>query len=213
MWRRLTVIIPSIVLLSVGAAATEVTDLVHHAQAADRALVHTKGVRQLRDFQEQERQVALVTRLEDRLAQTQQALDAATAQHQQDQQQIDSLKDQVAAQPVYTTGLGGGGSSLAAGTFPYGQCTWYVATRRTVTWNGNAIEWWWNARGIRPEGQAPQVGAIMVSQESWWGHVAYVEAVLSSTVFVVSEMHYAAWGIVDRRVVNRQVVPVVGFIY
>ena len=43
--------------------------------------------------------------------------------------------------------------------FPYGQCTYYVATRRAVDWSGNAIAWWRAARGKRPEGRVPVEGA------------------------------------------------------
>ena len=32
--------------------------------------------------------------------------------------------------------------------FPWGWCTWYVATRRPVPWSGNAIEWYGNARAM-----------------------------------------------------------------
>ena len=98
--------------------------------------------------------------------------------------------------------------------FSYGYCTWYVATRRFVPWFGNAIEWWPNARGYGfPEGQSPQVGAIMVTRESWFGHVAYVEAVNGDGSWTVSEMNFAGWAMVDRRTIKPGQVPLVGFIY
>jgi surface antigen len=105
-----------------------------------------------------------------------------------------------------------------AGPFPnhfsFGYCTWYVANRRYVPWFGNAIEWWPNARAYGyPEGQTPQVGAIMVTAESSLGHVAYVESVSGNT-FVVSEMNFTAWDVVDRRTITLGGgVPVLGFIY
>jgi surface antigen len=105
-----------------------------------------------------------------------------------------------------------------AGPFPnhfsFGYCTWYVATRRYTPWFGNAIEWWPNARAYGyPEGQTPTVGAILVTAESGLGHVAYVESVSGNT-FVVSEMNFTAWDVVDRRTITLGGrVPIVGFIY
>jgi surface antigen len=98
--------------------------------------------------------------------------------------------------------------------FSFGYCTYYVATRRYVPWFGNAVEWWPNARAYGyPEGQTPQVGAIMVTAESSLGHVAYVESVSGNT-FVVSEMNFTAWDVVDRRTITLGGrVPILGFIY
>jgi len=98
--------------------------------------------------------------------------------------------------------------------FSFGYCTYYVATRRYIPWFGNAIDWWPNARAYGyPEGQTPQVGAVMVTRESAVGHVAYVESVSGNT-FVVSEMNYTAWDVVDRRTIQLYGgVPIVGFIY
>ena len=98
--------------------------------------------------------------------------------------------------------------------FAFGYCTWYVATRRYVPWFGNAIEWWANARAYGfPEGQSPQVGSIMVTRESWFGHVGYVEAVNGDGSWTVSEMNFTGWDVVDRRTLRPGQAPVVGFIY
>jgi surface antigen len=110
------------------------------------------------------------------------------------------------------------GSMAPAGPWPnhfsFGYCTWYVATKRYVPWFGNAIEWWPNARAYGlPEGQAPRVGAIMVTRESGFGHVAYVEAVNSDGSWTVSEMNFIGWDVVDRRTLRYGQAPVVGFIY
>jgi surface antigen len=98
--------------------------------------------------------------------------------------------------------------------FSYGYCTWYVANRRYVPWFGNAAEWWPNARAYGyAEGQTPAVGAIMVTQESGPGHVAYVESVNGSS-FTVSEMNYAGWNVVSSRTITPgSRVPILGFIY
>lgn len=112
------------------------------------------------------------------------------------------------------------GDSSAA--FAYGYCTWWVAHKRFVPWRGNAAQWWWNARPYGyPEGQSPQVGAIMVmgagGAASPEGHVAYVESVNSDGSFVVSEMNWwgvpgGGWGRVDYRTVT-SMRGILGFIY
>jgi surface antigen len=106
------------------------------------------------------------------------------------------------------------GSGAYPNHFSFGYCTYYVAGRRYVPWFGNAIQWWPNARSYGyPEGSTPQVGSIMVSAESGLGHVAYVESV-SGTTFVVSEMNFSGWNVVDRRTITLGGrVPIVGFIY
>ena len=98
--------------------------------------------------------------------------------------------------------------------FPYGWCTWYVASRRYVPWNGNAGDWYFNAQAMGyAVGSQPQVGAIVVTNESWWGHVAVVEAVYGSS-FLISEMNgVAGWGQVGYRVLPVGSGAIVGFIY
>ncbi|HEV3283015.1 MAG TPA: CHAP domain-containing protein [Solirubrobacteraceae bacterium] len=117
---------------------------------------------------------------------------------------------------------GGGTPSVPPQTllhdgFPYGQCTYYVATRRAVDWSGNAINWWRAARGKRAEGHLPVQGAIVVFNIGWVGHVAYVEHVNLDGSFVISEMNYHAngggWGRVDDRTILSSDPAIVGFIY
>jgi LysM repeat protein len=104
---------------------------------------------------------------------------------------------------------------FANGKFVMGQCTWYVASRRNVTWTGDAWMWWGNARAMGvPEGQVPEPGAIMVTWESpWYGHVAYVEQVNADGTFVVSEMNFKAPYVIDTRTLRTKDVPLLGFIY
>jgi len=101
--------------------------------------------------------------------------------------------------------------------FPYGQCTYYVATRRAVEWSGNAVAWWRGARGKRPEGHVPIEGAIVVFNIGWVGHVAYVEHVNLDGTFIISEMNYHAdgggWGRVDYRTISTSDASILGFIY
>jgi surface antigen len=89
-----------------------------------------------------------------------------------------------------------------------------VATRRSVTWLGNAFEWYGNAgaQGL-PEGQTPRPGAIMVTWESGWGHVAYVEQVFPDGSWKVSEMNFVGFAVVSSRTIKPGGVPLIGFIY
>jgi surface antigen len=113
------------------------------------------------------------------------------------------------------------GVSISAGpvgdAFPYGQCTYYVASKRGVTWGGDAWTWWSAARGIRPEGHAPVSGAIVVFDTGWAGHVALVQHVNPDGSYVVSEMNYygngGGWGRVDERTISASDPTVLGFIY
>ena len=114
----------------------------------------------------------------------------------------------------------GPGSGAGKG-FTYGYCTWWVATKRSIPWRGNAAQWWWNARAFGfAEGSAPQAGAIMVmgvSGTSPQGHVGYVESVNPNGSFVVSEMNWwgvpgGGWGRVDYRTVT-SMRGILGFIY
>ncbi|HET9847462.1 MAG TPA: CHAP domain-containing protein [Candidatus Dormibacteraeota bacterium] len=110
--------------------------------------------------------------------------------------------------------------SSGGGLYPFGQCTWYVNTRRPAPWGGNAWQWYSRAKAYgRPVGATPRVGAIMVTWESpYWGHVAYVEQVYGDGSWLVSEMNYASpsgggWGRVSYRHVIPGTIPLIGFIY
>jgi LysM repeat protein len=99
--------------------------------------------------------------------------------------------------------------------FVYGQCTWYVASRRNVPWTGNAWQWFGNAKAMGfATGMVPEPGAIMVTWESiYYGHVAYVEQVNADGSFLVSEMNYRAWDVIDTRILRVYEVPLIGFVY
>jgi LysM repeat protein len=100
--------------------------------------------------------------------------------------------------------------------FPVGWCTWYVATKRNVTWRGDAGFWYANAAAQGyPVGPTPKVGAIMVTWESWAGHVAYVEAVNPDGSWVVSEMNWLAFDVINERTIKPGQLGgrLVGFIY
>jgi len=108
----------------------------------------------------------------------------------------------------------GSRGAYSANGFPWGYCTWYVATRRgDVTWRGNAGQWLTNAQAQgRATGRVPAVGSIMVTSESWWGHVAIVTGVKGDTVYV-NEMNYAGYGIESSRAVSNSSRVIKGYIY
>jgi LysM repeat protein len=100
--------------------------------------------------------------------------------------------------------------------FPVGWCTYYVATKRNVTWNGDAGYWYANAAAQGyAVGSTPKPGAIMVTWESWAGHVAYVESVNPDGSWVVTEMNWVAFDVIDQRTISRAQIGsrLVGFIY
>lgn len=99
--------------------------------------------------------------------------------------------------------------------YPYGWCTYYVATRRQVpTSMGNGGRWLSSAKAYgMSTGSTPVAGAIMVTSESWAGHVAYVESVNGNGTFTVSEMNYVGWGRISTRTVSIGSGFIKGFIY
>jgi len=100
--------------------------------------------------------------------------------------------------------------------FPVGWCTYYVATWRNVTWNGDAGYWYANASAQGyAVGPTPKVGSIMVTWESWAGHVAYVESVNADGSWVVTEMNWVAFDVIDQRTIKPGQLGsrLVGFIY
>ena len=92
--------------------------------------------------------------------------------------------------PVTTTPIT---YSSSGNTYPIGQCTW--GAKQAAPWVGNywgnAGQWLSSARaaGFRT-GSTPQVGAVAVWTNSYYGHVAVVTAVNGSQIQVV-ESNYA----------------------
>jgi N-acetylmuramoyl-L-alanine amidase len=76
-------------------------------------------------------------------------------------------------------------------TYAWGNCTWYVASRRSIPpfW-GNARDWYYNAQySGYSVGSVPAVGAIAWTGAGYYGHVGYVESV-SGGMVTISEMNY-----------------------
>ena len=100
--------------------------------------------------------------------------------------------------------------------FPVGWCTYYVATKRNVTWRGDAGYWYQNAAAQGyAVGPTPRPGSIMVTWESWAGHVAYVESVNADGSWVVTEMNWVAFDVINQRTIRPGQLGqrLVGFIY
>ena len=105
------------------------------------------------------------------------------------------------------------GKAGAGHSFPYGYCTWYVSQRRYVPWSGNAGTWLYNARAMGyATGKNPRVGSIVVTSESWWGHVAIVEKVKGGTI-TISEMNYKGWAVKSTRTISTSSRVIKGYIY
>lgn len=148
------------------------------------------------------------------------ALQSASAPARAIEEQIAQIDQQLAGGAPRS-----GASTTSCGNhFAYGQCTWYVASRRCIPWVGNADQWMTNAARMGyPEGHVPQVGAVV----SFWpggdgassiGHVGYVEVVgpasgVPAGQFKFSEMNYAGWNRVDYRVLPNNSSGIQGFIY
>lgn len=119
-----------------------------------------------------------------------------------------------APQGTTTSTLATSRNDLRGNRFPWGYCTWYAAARRPdVTWMGNAKEWMANASAQgRAVGKIPAVGAIVQTNESWWGHVGIVDAVNGDTI-TVSEMNYQGFGVISTRTISVRNPVIQGYIY
>ena len=98
--------------------------------------------------------------------------------------------------------------------YPYGYCTYFVATKRAVpnSW-GDAKRWLSSAKNAGyATGSTPAVGAIVVTAESWWGHVAFVESVNGGSI-TISEMNARGWGVTSTRTISAYGGVVRGYIY
>jgi len=98
--------------------------------------------------------------------------------------------------------------------FANGNCTKYVADKRGgLPWSGNANRWLYNAPRFNYEvGDEPEVGAILVTNEGWVGHVAYVENIDSDRI-TISEMNYKGFGVVSQRTISKNYSAIKGYIY
>ncbi len=99
----------------------------------------------------------------------------------------------------------------------WGNCTWYVARNKTVTWRGNAKQWMRNARAQgKKTGRIPVVGAIIQfsghGYHPRYGHVGIVREVHSSYM-IISDMNYAGLNKITWRKISRNDPAIDGYIY
>lgn len=95
-----------------------------------------------------------------------------------------------------------------------GQCTWYVNSVRHFPGNmGNAGQYLSSARSYGlATGSIPRVGAVIVTSESWYGHVGIVIGVSGGQI-TIEEMNYLGPGQIDERVMSASSGYIKGYIY
>jgi surface antigen len=98
--------------------------------------------------------------------------------------------------------------------FPWGYCTWYVASKVHVPWGGNAKNWLANAKAYGAiVSSEPAAGAIVVTTDNArYGHVALVEKVEDGKIYI-TEMNYKAFGKVNTRTISVNSKIIRGYIY
>lgn len=103
-------------------------------------------------------------------------------------------------------------------SFPFGQCTWWVAQKRAIGRWGHAKNWLANAQRdgfltCRGRNCLPKAGAVIIVRGSpIFGHVGYVEKVRGNQV-TFSEMNNIGWGRVNYRTVTVGSHQIIGYIY
>jgi surface antigen len=114
-----------------------------------------------------------------------------------------------------------GGYATNPDSYPWGQCTWYVATQTDVPWApaGNADQWVSEdiSTGAYGWGSTPRADSMVIfdpggAYDPYFGHVAWVVAVVSPTTFIVREGNFLGLGMVDEREIYT-LQGVEGFIY
>lgn len=108
-------------------------------------------------------------------------------------------------------------SNILAGTkYPRGWCTSYVSARRPDIPGslGNAGGWYRNARAAgMATGQTPAVGAVIVTTQSYYGHVGIVESVNGNTITVSDMNGFAGFNHVGYGTFNIEDGRIKGYIY
>lgn len=101
--------------------------------------------------------------------------------------------------------------------FAWGNCTWYVAQHKTVTWRGNANQWLRNAKaqGVAT-GQTPVPWAIVQltgrGYNRYYGHVGIVIDVKWDDI-IVKDMNYRWLGEITIRQIPKNSETIDGYIY
>lgn len=101
--------------------------------------------------------------------------------------------------------------------FAWGNCTYYVANNKNVTWRGNANQWLRNAAAAGvPTGKTPASGAIVSlsgrGYNSYYGHVGIVAGVEGDDI-IVKDMNYRRLNEVTIRRIPKNDPSIRGYIY
>lgn len=204
--------------------AEHVTDQVRRLQETVRG----RESALLQERRDLESRFAEAQSIEDQLSQDDNRMLALVAERDIAFQAIDGPSRKLAKeiadldQPVFPPATGLLGNGACGNHFAFGQCTYYVATRRCVPWFGNAGQWLHAAAEYGfATGRTPRVGAVAVwrpgqAGASPAGHVGFVEAVgpedgVPAGTFRVSEMNWGGWDRVDYRIIDDD--AVMGFVY
>lgn len=95
-----------------------------------------------------------------------------------------------------------------------GWCTSYANYKTGRNIRGNAGTWLSGARAKGYEiGNTPKPGAIIVTNESWWGHVGIVESVNGDGTITISEQNYKGYGVVSGRTLSAGDRRIKGYVY
>ena len=121
----------------------------------------------------------------------------------------------------YSSGLSGLSTNDYYGkshSYPYGQCTWWVAQKRAIPSWGNANTWITNAARAGYSTCSgryciPEVGAVIyLKGHRLYGHVGYVERIEGNQV-IFSEMNYIGLGKMNYRSLTVGSSLIKGYIY
>lgn len=100
-------------------------------------------------------------------------------------------------------------------SFAYGNCTAYVASKKSITWSGNAGTWLDSAKAQKYHtGAKPKVGAVLVESIGYYGHCSIVVQVSMNKVNIkIQEMNYLGLGVVSTRWLPVNNWSIKGYIY
>ena len=96
-----------------------------------------------------------------------------------------------------------------------GYCTAYVASIRTDLPGNLGDARYWLSRAVSDglsTGRKPEVGSVVQTSESKWGHVAIVIAIDEDQI-TIREMNYVHWNVISTRVISVNSPTIRGFIY
>lgn len=96
--------------------------------------------------------------------------------------------------------------------FSYGNCTSFVASKKCITWKGNAGTWFYQAKKQGyAVGHKPKKGAVYVEDIGYYGHCSILVQV-KKTKFKVIEMNCRGFNVISTRWTNWNTSSI-GFIY